>query len=33
MSMTGSEIRIIAGILFVIVLGALIWRRGSKTPS
>jgi len=33
MSMTGSEIRIIAGILFVILLGALIWRRGSKTPS
>ena len=31
--MTGNEIRIIAGILFVIVLGALIWRRGSKTPS
>jgi hypothetical protein len=31
--MTGNEIRIIAGILFVIVLGALIGRRGSKTPS
>jgi len=31
--MTGSEIRIIAGILFVILLGVLIWRRGSKTPS
>jgi hypothetical protein len=28
--MTGTEIRAIAGILFVIVLGLLVWRRGTK---
>jgi hypothetical protein len=28
--MTGTEIRAIAGILFVIVLGLLVWRRSTK---
>ena len=28
--MTAEQIRIIAGVLFVIVLGLLVWRRKSK---
>lgn len=29
--MTADQIRIIAGVLFVIVLGLLLWRRKSKS--
>lgn len=29
--MTADQIRIIAGVLFVIVLGLLVWRRKSKS--